>query len=117
MAEAYAADEVEFRLNGVAVAAVPVGTVIRATGEAGQVTVTARVTVTTRADGISDTVVQIDVAQSPGPPMFITWLPYAYSALCACPRTSMLALVNPRVKPRRPQTRQELPAEWRSAVV
>jgi hypothetical protein len=33
-----AADEVKFRLNGVAVAAVPVGTVIRATGEAGQVT-------------------------------------------------------------------------------
>ena len=51
-----APDEVEFRLNGVAVAAVPVGTVIRATGEAGQATVTARVTITARADGISDTV-------------------------------------------------------------
>jgi beta-galactosidase len=62
--EAYAAaDEVEFRLNGVAVAAVPVGTAIRATGEAGQVIVTARVTVTARADGISDTVLQIDVAE------------------------------------------------------
>jgi hypothetical protein len=58
-----AADEVEFRLNGVAVAAVPVGTVIRTTGDAGQVSVTARVTVTARADGIFDTVLQIDVAQ------------------------------------------------------
>jgi hypothetical protein len=58
-----ATDEVEFRLHGVTVAAVPVGTVIRATREASQVTVTARVTMTARADEISDAVVQIDVAQ------------------------------------------------------
>jgi hypothetical protein len=56
MSKHAAPDQVEFRLNGVAVAAVPVGTVIRATGEAGQATVTARVTMTARADGISDTV-------------------------------------------------------------
>ena len=105
MAEAYAAaDEVEFRLNGVAVAAVPVGTVIRGTGEAGQVTVT------TRADWISDTVVQIDVAQSPGRRcssrgFHTPTRPYAHDHA-----RPLLALVNPRVKPRCAQTRQELPS-------
>ena len=69
-----AADEVKFRLNvfrlnGVAVAAVPVGTVIRATGEAGQITATARVTVMARADGIL-TPFPRSTSHKSGPPMF-----------------------------------------------
>jgi hypothetical protein len=105
-------------------------------GKPGQVTATARVTVTARADGISDTVPQIDVAQvraadvlrrsdltrrggrsADGNRARLWYInvafhtptrPYAHvHGLRARP-------VNPRVRPRA-QTRQELPS-WLGAV-